>query len=114
MPKLIRLYIQSVAIGFAIAAGFVALLVWQDVAGIGQLILGSDLGAIAAFMLVLSHGVIFSSVQFAIRVMGLAERGQGPRGGLRERIAGLFAPRRQLIPVRAEAPAKAGRRHNRR
>ncbi len=31
MPKLIRLYIINVAIGFAIAVAFVAALIWLDV-----------------------------------------------------------------------------------
>ena len=34
MPKLVRLYIQSVALGFAVSAGFTAGLLWLDVAGI--------------------------------------------------------------------------------
>jgi hypothetical protein len=56
MPQLIRLYITSVSVGFGLAAGFVALLIWGDVAGIGHLVLNSA-------------------------VMGLAEN-HTPRGGL--------------------------------
>jgi hypothetical protein len=29
MPKLVKLYIKNVVIGFAIAAGFVAMLLWS-------------------------------------------------------------------------------------
>lgn len=101
MPKLVRLYIQSVAIGFAMAAGFTGLLVWQDVAGIGRLILGSGQGWIAALMLVLFHGVIFASVQFAIRVMMMAEDNGKPRGGLRQHLMPDLTP----IPVKVEAKA---------
>ena len=54
MPELVRLYIRSVALGFAISAVFTAGLVWWNVAGIGHLILGSDIGLVAAAMLVAS------------------------------------------------------------
>lgn len=81
MPALVRLYIQSVAFGFAIAAVFSAGLVWLDVAGIGHLILGSDIGWIAAGMLVMFNGIVFSAVQFAYRIMGLAEPPEGGSGG---------------------------------
>ena len=91
MPKLIRLYIVSVAIGFALAAVFVALLVWQDVAGLRHLIFGSEMGWVAALMMVMFHGVVFAGVQFAIAVMRMAEPPEGPRGGTRaphlERLA---------------------------
>lgn len=82
MPELVRLYIHSVALGFAIAALFTAGLVWWDVAGIGRLILGSDIGWIAAGMMVLFNGVVFAAVQFAFRVMAMAEDDNAPRGGL--------------------------------
>jgi hypothetical protein len=97
MPQLIRLYITSVSVGFGLAAGFVALLIWGDVAGIGHLVLNSDMGIVAALMLWVVHGVLFASVQFGIAVMGLAEN-HTPRGG-------LFQPK--LIPIRVEATAKA-------
>ena len=42
MPELVRLYIRSVALGFAISAVFTAGLIWWDVAGIGHLILVGD------------------------------------------------------------------------
>ena len=81
MPKLVRLYIQSVALGFAVSAGFTAGLLWLDVAGIGHLILASDIGWIAVAMLVVFNGIVFSAVQFAFRVMGMAESDDGPQGG---------------------------------
>ena len=37
MPKLVRLYIQSVALGFLISAAFTGGLLWLDVAGLGHL-----------------------------------------------------------------------------
>ncbi|MCU0902715.1 MAG: hypothetical protein MUE83_02435 [Tabrizicola sp.] len=81
MPKLVRLYIESVAIGFAVAAVFTAGLMWLDVAGIGHLVLGSSIGWVAAAMLVVFNGIVFSAVQFAVRVMGMAEENEGPKGG---------------------------------
>jgi hypothetical protein len=95
MPELVRLYIRSVALGFAIAAAFTAGLVWWDVAGIGHLILGSDIGVVAALMLVVFNGIVFSAVQFAFGIMAMAED-DAPRGG-----PGLREP--VLIPIRAES-----------
>jgi hypothetical protein len=85
MLKLVRLYIVNVAIGFALAAVFTALLVIFDVAGLGRLILGSSMGLVAGAMLVMFNGVVFAGVQFAIAVMRLAEkpRDDGPSGGMR-------------------------------
>jgi hypothetical protein len=81
MPKLVALYIRSVAIGFAISAAFLVALVGLNVAGLRGLILGSSSGWIAAVMLFMSNGIIFAGVQFAIAVMKLAEPPEGPRGG---------------------------------
>jgi TRAP-type C4-dicarboxylate transport system permease small subunit len=101
MPELIRLYIRSVAFGFAISALFTGGLIWWDVAGIGHLILGSDIGLVAAAMLVVFNGIVFSGVQFAYRIMAMAEDDQGPKGGhgAREPV---------LVPV--PVPVKARRR----
>ncbi|MBA3909272.1 MAG: hypothetical protein C0524_05160 [Rhodobacter sp.] len=97
MPQLVRLYLRSVAIGFGLAAVFSGALIWLDVAGIGHLILGSDIGAIAALMLLIFNGIVFSAVQFGIAVMGMAED-DDPRGGLGQHAG--------LIPIRVEAPSR--------
>lgn len=97
MPKLVRLYIQSVALGFLISAAFTAGLLWLDVAGLGHLITASDIGWIAVAMLVVFNGIVFSAVQFAFRVMGMAEADQGPRGGHGAREPVLVAV---PVPVR--------------
>ncbi len=91
MPKLVRLYIVSCAIGFAIAAAFVAGLIALDVANLRHLIFGSSTGLLAAGMMVFFNGVVFAGVQFGIAVMLLAEPDDGPRGG-----------RRRPLPVRME------------
>ncbi|MFN4153094.1 MAG: hypothetical protein ACK4HF_00425 [Paracoccaceae bacterium] len=97
MPKLIRLYIVNVAIGFGIAAAFVAGLVWLDVGGLQRLILHSPMGWVAALMLVMFNGVVFAGVQFAIAIMRMAEPEDTPPGGRRERLI--------PVPVRATVPA---------
>jgi hypothetical protein len=99
MPKLIRLYIVSVAIGFAISAAFAALLIGFDVARLGHLVLGTEGGWLAGLMLLMFNGVVFSGVQFGIAVMGMAERKEPPSGGLR----------RDAVPVPVPVGA-AGRR----
>ena len=81
MPELVRLYIRSVAVGFGVSAVFTGALVWWDVAGIGHLILGSDIGWLAAALMVVFNGIVFSAVQFAVRIMGMAEEDEGPKGG---------------------------------
>lgn len=96
MPRLVRLYITSVAIGFGLAAAFVAMLVWFDVAGLGHLVLDTSSGWIAGLMLWVSNGIIFAGTQFGIAIMNLAEKDDAPRGG-----------RRQMrpVPVKVEVTA---------
>ncbi|MCF8512279.1 MAG: hypothetical protein K9G43_12585 [Rhodobacteraceae bacterium] len=86
MPKLIALYIRSVAIGFGLSVAFLALMLWQDVANLRHLIFGSDMGLVAAAMVIVFNGIIFAGVQFGIAVMKLADKDDGPRGGLRDLI----------------------------
>lgn len=81
MPELIRLYIRSVLVGFGVSAVFTAALMWWDVAGIGHLILGSDIGWIAVAMMVFFNGIVFSAVQFAVKIMAMADDSDGPKGG---------------------------------
>lgn len=97
MPKLVRLYIQCVAIGFAISAAFTAALLWLDVAGLGHLVWSSDIGWVAVAMLVVFNGIVFAAVQFAVRVMGMADPDEGPKGG-----RGAREP--VLVPVRVAVP----------
>ena len=86
MPKLIALYIRSVAIGFGLSAAFLALMLWFDVAGLRHLILGSDMGLVAAAMVFMFQGIVFAGVQFGIAVMMLADPAAPPMGGLRDRL----------------------------
>lgn len=107
MPKLVRLYIVNVAIGFALAVAFVAMLVWADVAGLRHLILDGDMGWLAGLMMVMFHGVLFGGVQFAIAVMRMADPEDGPKGGRR---APNPRPEGALVPVLADAPKLPQRR----
>jgi hypothetical protein len=99
MPALVRLYIQSVAMGFAISAGFTGGLLWLDVAGLGHLVLTSDIGWVAVVMLVIFNGIVFSAVQFGFRIMAMAESNAGPQGG-----RGVREP--VLVPVPVQVRAK--------
>jgi hypothetical protein len=98
MPKLVRLYIVNVLIGFALALVFVIGLVWLDVANLRHLILDTSSGPLAFVLLVLSNGVVFAGVQFGIAVMRLAEDDRGPKGG-------RGVPLATRIPIRVEATA---------
>jgi hypothetical protein len=86
MPKLIRLYIMSVTIGFGLSSAFLALLVGFNVAGLGHLVLHTSSGGVAAVMLFVMNGIIFAGVQFAIAIMRLADDDTAPKGGLRAPI----------------------------
>lgn len=100
IPKLVRLYMINVAIGFGLAAVFVGLLLWFDIANLRHLVLTSDKGMIAVLILWLANGVVFAGVQFAIAVMRMKDDDDDePRGGHRQRVM-----RREFmaIPVRVE------------
>ena len=97
MPKLIRLYITSALIGFALSAGFLGLLVWLNIAGLGHLVLQTALGAVGGLMLFVMNGIIFAGVQFAFAVMRLADDDDEPRGGLHAPSALRLAPIKVLL-----------------
>jgi hypothetical protein len=111
MPKLIRLYIVSVAIGFGLAGLLVALMLWFNVANLWHLVTHSDKGVLAVILLWLSNGVVFAGVQFAIAIMNMAGKDDDePKGGLR---APNVEPPRILARVRVTAD-KPGLRNPRR
>jgi hypothetical protein len=101
MPKLVRLYIRNVALGFAIAAIFVGLLLWFNVMNLWGLVSTSDVGLLAVGILWFMNGIVFAGVQFAFAVMSLAEKKDGPRGGT--------PVSHHLEPIRVEAKAEAVR-----
>ena len=81
MPALIKLYIRNVLIGFAIAAAFVAMLLWFNVMNLWSLVSTSDQGMLAVFILWFMNGIVFAGVQFAYAIMSMAGTEDGPRGG---------------------------------
>jgi hypothetical protein len=109
MPKLIRLYVSSVAIGFALSAVFLGLLFWLDIAGLGGLVLASASGGVAALMLFVMNGIVFSGVQFAIAISRLADDDtddDDPRGGPRAFFRFGASP----IPVPLKIHARPARK----
>ena len=81
MPKLIKLYIRNVIIGFAIAAAFVAMLLWFNVMNLWTLVTHNDAGMLAVFLLWFMNGIVFAGVQFAYAVMQIAHKDDDDRGG---------------------------------
>lgn len=102
MPKLVRLYIKHCLIGFAIAAGFVALVLGLDLANLRHLVFATSGGWIALVILFICSGTIFAGVQFAYAIMSLADKDEPPVGGLRQHAA--------MIPVRVEANVAPNKR----
>ena len=96
MPKLVRLYITQVLIGFGLSGIFVAALLYTNVGNLWHLISTSDMGWIALVMLVFFNGVVFSGVQFAIAVMRMEHEDDEPKGGKRVPVA-------TNVPVKVEA-----------
>lgn len=95
MPRLVRLYLVSIALGLCLSAVFVGLLLWLNVANLGHLVSTSPMGWVAVAMLLVFNTLVFSGVQFAIAIMRMAE----PAGG----AGGPRAPaaRRRAIRVAA-------------
>ncbi len=105
MPRLVRLYIINVVIGFGIAAAFVAMLLWFNVANLWHLVSHSDKGWLAVLILWLANGIVFAGVQFAIAVMRMKDDDDDePRGGHRQSVL-----RRQPVPIPVKAtPRRRG------
>ena len=99
LPRLVKLYIRQVGIGFALSAVFVGLLLGFNVANLRSLVLTTQGGFIAAFMLFFFNGLVFAGVQFAISIMRMADpEDKGPKGGHRAPV-----PTRTPARVRVEA-----------
>jgi len=73
MPDLIRLYIRHIAIGFVLSAIFVAALFYFNVANLWHLVSTSSEGWIAALMLWVFNGIVFSGVQFAVAIISMGK-----------------------------------------
>lgn len=106
MPRLVRLYLISIAYGLCLGICFTALVLWADVAGLRHLLLGSPSGWIAVGMLCAFHGFLFSGVQFGIAVMRLTEKQGGGKGGSLQNLRPAF----RAIPVLPDRNKPATRR----
>ena len=99
MPKLVRLYIRHVLIGFGISAVVVSGLLYLNVANLWHLISTSDMGWIAILMLFVFNGVVFAGVQFSIVIMRMAQN-DPPAGGPKKRVGPVAGM--AVIPVPVE------------
>lgn len=107
MPKLVRLYIKQVLIGFGLSGMFVSALLYTNVANLWHLVSTSEIGWLAVAMLFMFNGLVFGGVQFAIVIMQMDGKDDDPKGGRR-------APVATNIPVRVEAVAEAPKARRRR
>jgi len=107
MPKLIHLYIKHVLIGFGIAAAFVAMLLYFNVANLWHLVTHSDAGLMAVIVLWFANGIVFAGVQFAIAVMNLKDDDDDDQGGKRD---GVSVDLSRMVPERVTAKANTKRR----
>lgn len=103
MPDLIRLYIRHTLIGFAVSAAFVAMLFYFNVANLWHLVTHDPAGWLAAFLLVMFNGIVFSGVQFGFAVMRMADTDDSGDRGARPKnpLPGLAA-----VPVVARDPRR--------
>ncbi|GAA6179281.1 hypothetical protein NBRC116594_07190 [Shimia sp. NS0008-38b] len=98
MPKLISLYIRQVAIGFAISAAFVAMLLTFNVANLWHLMSNSSEGVLAVAVMWVLNGIVFAGVQFGIAVMRMKED-EHPGGGKRQMMPVMLA---EPVPVKVD------------
>jgi hypothetical protein len=101
MPQLVRLYIRQVAIGFVLAVVFVGLLMVFDVARLRSLILATQGGWLALFLLFFFNGIVFGGVQFAISIMIMADRPDDGGPGRRDAL-----PLAEPVPVRVPVSSR--------
>lgn len=99
MPKLIKVYLQQVAIGFGLSAIFTAILLFMNVGNLAHLVFNSADGLLGGFLIFFFNGLVFAAVQFGIRIMRMGfedDDDDEPRGGTRVRHT-------DLIPIRIKA-----------
>ena len=86
MPKIAQFYAKHCLFGFAIAAAFIAALLYFNVANLWHLISTSDIGLMALVVFWILNGIVFAGVQTAVAVMRLADKddGDAPKGGTPE------------------------------
>ena len=105
MPELVKMYIRHTLIGFAIAGAFVAMLFYFNVANLWHLVTHDPMGWLAAILLVMFNGIVFSGVQFGIAIMRMADEEDGPGDTGARPLNPVLEPVR--IPVRSDRPSRA-------
>ncbi len=102
MPKLIRFVVLHAAIGWVVAAVFMAALLATDPGGIGSLLLRSQEHPLPVLLLWFFTGLTFGSAQVGAAVMLLAsDRPRPPGGGVATRA--MAAMRDRIGPARPAA-----------
>lgn len=101
LPRLVRLYLRQVGIGFGLSAVFVGALLYLDLAGLRSLMMSTQGGFIAGFLLFFFNGLVFAGVQFGITIMRMGAPETRPPGGKRLRVKGLDLS--QPTPIRVSA-----------
>ncbi|MDO5659155.1 MAG: hypothetical protein Q4G36_12640 [Paracoccus sp. (in: a-proteobacteria)] len=104
MPRLVRMYLFNIAIGFGLAVLFTAALLWLNVANLGHLVATARGGWLAVVLLVMFNTIVFAGVQFGIAVMRMAEPETPPGGGKRQSLHP--APQPAMATARAEKPQR--------
>ncbi|HEY9079124.1 hypothetical protein [Magnetovibrio sp.] len=113
MPILVRFLLIHAAIGFGLAFVFVSVLVALDTGGLRTLMMSSDVGFVAFFLLVFLNGLTFGSVQIGVAVMLLGEEDGDRRGGGRSQWDRAWNQVRQWLappPKRVAVPIPSKRR----
>lgn len=101
MPKLISLYIRQVAIGFAISALFVAMLLYFNIANLWHLVSSSSEGTLAVSVMWVLNGIVFAGVQFGIAIMRMKDDDHSG-GGKRSALPVMLA---EPVPVKVDPKA---------
>lgn len=102
MPKLVRLYILQVLVGFGLSAIFVGLLLWMNVANLWHLVTATSGGTVAVIMLFVFNGIVFAGVQFSITIMRM-QGDDKPGGGKKDDLPVVSA---RLVPARVTARSR--------
>lgn len=100
MPRLVRLFLLSTAIGYGLAGAFVAMVMWFDIAHLGHLIQHVDGGWFAGAIFIVLTGNVFAAVQVGISVMQDVAKDEPPSG-----------PRGPSARQHSAIPVKVGRDH---
>jgi hypothetical protein len=79
-PELVRFLVRHAAVGFAISAAFVGLILAADPNGLGTLLAGAAGHPMPLVLLWFFCGLTFASVQIGAAVMLLGEDDGGGRG----------------------------------